>query len=279
MKSSLYKSYPRFKIEKWFISLALFFLSLSYLESAEKPFVIIVASYNNEKFVEKNIRSILIQKYRNYRVVYFDDASTDHTYEKVAYLIKNSHLKSKFRVISNVRNKGAMHNHYSAISSCKESEIVVILDGDDWFAHDGVLSHLNQLYQDPNTWMTWGNYVTYPGHNRGLSSKIRNLATINFRKSPWVTSHLRSFYAGLFHKIDREDFFYDGHFLQTACDLAEMFPMLEMAREHAIYIPQILYIYNFENSISDHTIKPLLQTKMTSYIRSKQPYQKLTKLF
>lgn len=279
MKSSLYKSCLRFKIEKWFISLALFFLSLSYLESAEKPFVIVVASYNNEKFVEKNIRSILIQKYRNYRVVYFDDASTDHTYEKVAYLLKNSHLKSKFRLISNSRNKGAMHNHYSAISSCKESEIVVILDGDDWFAHDGVLSHLNQVYQDPNTWMTWGTYETYPAHNRVLSSKIANMATIDFRKSPWVTSHLRSFYAGLFHKIKREDFYYEGYFLQTACDLAEMFPMLEMAREHAIYIPQILYIYNFENSISDHTIKPLLQTKMTSYIRSKQPYRKLTKLF
>ena len=279
MRSNLYKFCRLFKIEKWFFSLGLLFLIFNFLESAEKPFVIVVASYNNEKFVEKNIGSILAQKYRNFRVVYFDDASTDKTYEKVVSQLRNSYLKTKFRVISNARNKGAMHNHYTAISSCKEKEIVVILDGDDWFAHAGVLSYLNQVYQDPHTWMTWGNYSTYPGNNRGLSSKIRNINTIDLRKSPWVTSHLRSFYAGLFHKIDRQDFCYKGQFLETACDLAEMFPMIEMARDHAIFIPQILYIYNDENSLNDHKTIPLIQTKMTQFIRSKKPYQKLIELF
>ena len=48
-----------------------------------KPFVIVVPSYNNSSWVEKNLRSIFEQKYDNYRVVYINDASTIQHYYKL----------------------------------------------------------------------------------------------------------------------------------------------------------------------------------------------------
>ena len=36
----------------------------------EKPFVIVVPSYNNEKYCEQNLLSILGQEYQNFRVIY-----------------------------------------------------------------------------------------------------------------------------------------------------------------------------------------------------------------
>ena len=45
----------------------------------DNRFKIVVTSYNNSKWVETNIESILEQQYQNYEVIYFDDASTDET--------------------------------------------------------------------------------------------------------------------------------------------------------------------------------------------------------
>ena len=41
--------------------------------------VIVIASYNNERWVEENLKSVFMQDYSNYRVIYIDDASTDGT--------------------------------------------------------------------------------------------------------------------------------------------------------------------------------------------------------
>src|SRR3989304_2120498 len=45
----------------------------------EKHFVVIVPSYNNKDWYQKNLDSIFMQKYTNYHVVYIDDVSTDGT--------------------------------------------------------------------------------------------------------------------------------------------------------------------------------------------------------
>ena len=49
-------------------------------------FVILITAYNDEKWVEYNIASILNQTYSNYKVLYYDDASTDNTYQEVNIL-------------------------------------------------------------------------------------------------------------------------------------------------------------------------------------------------
>ena len=44
-----------------------------------KHFTIIILSYNNERWAEKNVNSAINQAYDNYDLVYIDDASTDNT--------------------------------------------------------------------------------------------------------------------------------------------------------------------------------------------------------
>ena len=43
----------------------------------EKPFVVVIPSYNNTKYCEQNLLSVLGQEYTNFRVIYLEDASTD----------------------------------------------------------------------------------------------------------------------------------------------------------------------------------------------------------
>ena len=255
-----------------------------------KPFVIIIMSYNNAPYVEKNLLSVLSQDYDNYRILYIDDASTDGTKRKVKQMIEEHDPTGRIRLIENSENKGAMHNLYHGVHACKNGEIVVTVDGDDFLAHPNVLRSLNAYYADPNVWLTYGNYVGYTFHSvkagltpeksahfKGIASPLdlKILKKRGVRRHPFVTSHLRTFYAGLFKRIKRQDFLHEGKFFSTTYDMACMFPMIELAGGHDYFIEEVLYLYNLENPISDFRRDRQEQLKIENLIRSLPSYSPL----
>jgi glycosyltransferase involved in cell wall biosynthesis len=248
----------------------------------EKPFTVIIPSYNNSRFCEANLRSVLEQRYENFRVIYIDDCSSDNTAEKVAQIVARSPRSDKVTLIRNQKNQGALANLYQTIHACADNEIVVTVDGDDALAHPGVLERLNKSYADPDVWMTYGNYLDYPSYKQKpiICEKLpaRVVAKNSFRSYKWVTSHLRTFYAGLFKQVKLEDLLLDGKFLPMGWDLAFMFPMLEMAGGHATFIRDILYLYNRENPISDHQVSLAKQQACANHVRSLPKYRRLTAL-
>ena len=76
--------------------------------------------------------------------------------------------------------------------------------------------------------MTYGQYRSWPDNTIGLSKEIPSevIESNSFRKHEWCSSHLRSFYAGLFKLINKSDLLApDGTFYQMAWDQAIMFPV------------------------------------------------------
>jgi cellulose synthase/poly-beta-1,6-N-acetylglucosamine synthase-like glycosyltransferase len=49
----------------------------------KKSVVVIIPSYNNAEWYDKNLSSVFAQDYQNYKVVYMDDNSDDDTYKLV----------------------------------------------------------------------------------------------------------------------------------------------------------------------------------------------------
>ncbi len=245
-------------------------------------FVMIVPSYNNEKWCIQNIRSCVNQKYPHWILFYINDCSTDNTGRIVEKYIRDRNLQDKCHIIHNHERKGALRNLYEIIRKCKSTDVIVTIDGDDMLSHDQVLDTVSKAYATGTTWITYGNYMKYPSYEPGrckdLPKKIQEKR--KFRSYKWITSHLRTFYAGLFHKIDKEDLKWNGKFYPTTWDLAMMFPMLEMASQgHITYINQILYLYNTQNPISDNKAHRELQQMLDNQIRSKNKYKPLDKLF
>jgi len=247
----------------------------------EKPFVIVVPSYNNEKYCQQNILSILGQEYHNFRVIYLDDASTDRTLEKVEAIVNESPLRGRVTVIRREENVGSVKNLYDAVQSCKDHEIIVRVDGDDFLAHPFVLKQLNKVYADQNVWMTYGNYLDYPSYVQNPKLCEEFPASVirsgSFRKYKWVSTHLQTFYAGLFKKIDVEHLKKEGAFLPMAGDVALLIPLLEMARSHIRHIKDVMYLYNRINPISDHKKNLQLQSACEGHVRSLAPYAPLEK--
>jgi glycosyltransferase involved in cell wall biosynthesis len=249
----------------------------------QKPFVIVIPSYNNSAFCERNLLSVLTQRYNNFRVLYIDDCSTDDTWAKAQEVISRLDKEGRVTLSRNQKNLGSLGNYTLAIHSCKDEEIVVAVDGDDFLAHEWVLEKLNRLYANPEIWMTYGNFLDYPTYRQEpvtcqkLSTRV--ISNQSYRKEAWVTTHLRTFYAALFKRIQREDLLYKGNFYPMAGDLAFVFPLLEMAGDHVRFVPDILYLYNRGNPLSDHKINFALQNECADQIRSKPPYTPLKTLF
>lgn len=250
----------------------------------EKPMVVVIPSYNNRHCYQKNIDSVLSQDYNNFRVVYIDDDSPDGNGMFVKSYLKKVDKKGRVTFIQNEKRLGALGNVYQGIWCCRPHEIVVNLDGDDWFPHDGVLKKLNCVYADPEVWVTYGQFVHYPCGSAGWAAEVPQgvVERNDFRSYNWVTTALRTFYAGLFQKIDKEDLLYEGEFFPMAGDLAYMWPILEMAGMHSRFIPEVLYVYNVGTPFNDVKQDPQhqqhlgLETRIRKrYDRLKRPYEKI----
>jgi glycosyltransferase involved in cell wall biosynthesis len=239
---------------------------------------IIVPFYNVEKWIKICIRSIKKQSNKNFQCVLIDDASTDNTISVIKAEIKND---KRFFLLENKNNLGALENIYNAIQFSKPSDedIIVNLDGDDWFANPNVLDTLNQYYTG-DCLITYGSHAIYPGGGRGkfCQSPVPNhiIEKKLFRESPWMTSALRTFKYKLWKKIQVEDLKdSSGNFYKTAWDLAYMFPMLEMAGKRSKFVEEIVYVYN-QHDHNDHVIpeKRHSQLKNETEIRKKKKYNR-----
>ena len=250
--------------------------------SKMRSYVLVMMSYNNADYCEKNLTSAFSQEYPNYRMIYIDDCSKDDTVKKVKAFIKKCSQKRNFQLIPNKKRVGAMANIIKAVNMCEDDEIVVVLDGDDWFPHSKVLNRLNQYYQSDDVWMTYGHYIRSDTYQKGPHSfayRLRDLREGNMRSLDWRTHHLRTFYAGLFKKVREEDFKWNGKYFDVANDVAIMIPMLEMARERAGFIDEVMYVYNVGNPIRDTVTARDLVVRTVNYIRSLPKYPRLNSLF
>jgi len=105
-------------------------------------------------------------------------------------------------------NRKAIENQYNAIMMCEDTDIIIILDGDDALIHGQVLKFLNETYADENVWMTYGQYLWWPeatvGHCKPVPQQVIETKG-GLRNHGFVQSHMRTYYAGLFKQIKLED--------------------------------------------------------------------------
>ena len=245
----------------------------------DNHFKIIVPSYNNEKWLCACLKSVKLQVYDNYQCIIVDDCSTDGSCQIIEEEISEN---PKFVLIKNNVRKLALRNIYEAIeySSPDKEDIIVTLDGDDWFATKNVLETLNTKYKETKSWMTYGSYMEYPSKNRGKFSREIPQEIIEsnaYRESDWMSSHLRTFKYKLWKKIKKEDFLEeDGRFCDGAWDMIFMFPMLEMSGPRCTFIKDILHVYNRNNPLNEDKVDHQNLYRSEMKIRMRPKYARIT---
>jgi glycosyltransferase involved in cell wall biosynthesis len=277
-------------MKNYIIIATLFFYSSLYPQ-AEKHITVIIPSYNNASCYNKNLDSVFSQNYHNYDIIYIDDASPDGTGNLVASYIQHHPLRKKIKLIKNQYNRKALANIYKAIHMCDNDDLIIILDGDDWFSHKQVLSFINELYLTEDIWFAYAQYRNIP-KELALKQKIpligyaretpqHLLESQDFRNyRGWHWSGLYSFYAGLFKQIQFKHFIlpyepFKGKFFPTSKDGAMVYAMLEMCGHRHKYISEILLDRNIDTPINDFKVNRDLQRLCGKALRSFSSYELL----
>jgi len=234
--------------------------------------IIIISPFRNcEKWIRACTRSVLVQKYDNYEAYFIDDCSSDKT---LSILKEELSGKDGVRCIANEDRKYKLASLRDTINSITldDEDIITILDGDDWYYSDNVLSILNEAYNTNKCLVTYGSYVEHPSGIRGKFSKrlpseiVKNRA---YRDYVWSTSHLFSFKAKLWNGLNEQDFRdASGEYFKFATDVALIFPLLEMAGENIHFIEDPLYVYNTTNPLNEHKVDHVHQLRVERHVRS-----------
>lgn len=104
------------------------------MEAVYQPLVsLLIANYNNGKYLEETLNSIYNQTYRNWEIVIVDDCSTDNSLS----IYKSLEKDKRIRIFTNARNQGC---GYTKRRCAEEAigEICAFVDPDDTIVPDAL---------------------------------------------------------------------------------------------------------------------------------------------
>ena len=264
---------------------------------------VIIPFYNPGEFLELCVNSVLTQNYDNYEVLFINDCSSDGSPQKyipTQTVVKNelgenvnqySHPilgKTKCKNVlywDSPTRMTALVNLHNGIThfATDPDDIVVLLDGDDWLLNKNVLSYINEFYEsNKDCWLMYGSSQWTDGRPCCARAYTESDFKTGIRKTPFKVSHIRTFRAGLYHSIAKQDPGFDSmqnknkEWYKMTYDVAMFVPMLEMAGlEHTFYNNKKLYVYNRDNPISDDKVNQNLQWEIHTEICQKKPFNKI----
>ena len=105
-------------------------------------FSIVIPTYNSQNYIDRALRSLIKQTYKNFEVIIVDNSSLDKTLN-IANQFKNL-LKLK---ILNVNNNGIIAISRNKGISYSNGNIISFLDSDDYWHHDK-LRIINELFKN-----------------------------------------------------------------------------------------------------------------------------------
>jgi glycosyltransferase involved in cell wall biosynthesis len=267
-------------------------------------FHILTPLYNSERWIGDNIRMLKAQSVDDFCCVVVDDLSTDDSRRQARFAIDGD---PRFQVIQNREKRFALGSAVEAIAHIQpqDEDVLMVVDGDDWLAHDKVLEHLAEVYRRENCWMTYGSYSDHKGV-RDRSCRPIPAAVIagnTIRDYGRFPVHLRTFKFKLWQRIEPEalaiterelkrqvkrallslhirawKYWKDidvaslldasGRFVRRGCDKALMYPLLELAGKRSFFVDEVLYIFNSYDKVLEYGATDIHQKWFTRCIRT-----------
>lgn len=92
---------------------------------------VVIATYNGEKYIQKQLESLMKQSYKPDEVIIIDDKSKDATYGIIKKFVVKNNLKN-WKLYQNKKNIGYKKNFYKGIKCAKGNYIFLCDQDDEW---------------------------------------------------------------------------------------------------------------------------------------------------
>src|SRR3982751_4735240 len=116
------------------------------MEEKSPPFelprvAVVITSYNYLAYVERAIRSVLAQTYRDWDCVIVDDASTDGSADHIRELLRAMD-DPRLRLVTREQNGGQIAGFRDGFAAT-DAPFIAFLDADDVWLPNFLLAHLS----------------------------------------------------------------------------------------------------------------------------------------
>ena len=121
-----------------------------------KKLLVVMPLYNEEKFVERAINSIINQTFQNFVLCIINDCSTDNSLQKIQKYLNDP----KVRLINNKKNMGAYYSRNVGIKilEAEDFDVYTVHDADD-FSDSTRFEKLINFFEDENLICLEDNYL------------------------------------------------------------------------------------------------------------------------
>mgnify|MGYP001375239657 FL=1 len=149
----------------------------------KKLISIVVNCFNGEKYLEKNLNSILKQKYKKYEVIFIDNCSTDSS-SKIYKKIKDKRFKY-FKTSKKIKLYASRN---FALKKAK-GEFITFLDVDDWWNEKFLSSRKNFFLSNKKYGFSFSNCLHY-------YENLKKFKSFYNKKLPsgYILNHLLRYY-------------------------------------------------------------------------------------
>jgi glycosyltransferase involved in cell wall biosynthesis len=200
------------------------------------------------EFVGKCIESVREQTYFNWEAWVTVDPCGDGTYTTARHSAAGD---PRIHLRRNDERQYSMQNLVCAIrrSRPRPEDILVCLDGDDWFADPDALRIIAESYDIHDCWMTYGSWISnvpkLVGGYAGLWPAYPE-GTADFRRHRFLATAVRTWKKWLWDCLRDEDLRnHAGDYPRVSEDQMVMIPLLEMCgTERARHIAEPIMTYN-----------------------------------
>lgn len=270
--------------------------------SKKNKIKVIIPFYNPGDYFDMCINSVLTQDYDNYDVLFIDDFSSDDSYTKIPAC--NYQVNEKNEPITNEKGELVISEIHpileitkcNSVNAWKASErltalpnihngiinysndpddIIFIMYGDDWLVNKGVLSKINDFYNQNDCLLTYGSSRLSDG-KKCYSQEYRENEFPILRRITPKFSHPITFKRSLYTKFcdldPKFDHFLDekGRWFSVCSNFAIFYPLADIAGfEKTKYMKDIVYIYNTDNPLNSEKLNSDLYYDTQEKIQNK----------
>lgn len=166
-----------------------------------KKISIALATYNGEKFIEEQLKSIVNQSIKPDEIIVCDDNSTDGTVKILQNLI-NFYKDFNIKLVINEKNIGYTKNFANAIKMCT-GDIIFLSDQDDIWAKNKIEDYMKAFENEDIVLLAGGK--EYINENFHINNIIKNpIFSINkIKKILFEAALTRASYNGCVLAIDK----------------------------------------------------------------------------
>ena len=110
-----------------------------------KKVIVLLSTYNGEKFICEQVNSILYQSYSNIEIIIRDDGSTDSTLKVLEQYSEYTNI-----IIHKGKNKGVVNSYFELMKMTPDTDYYAFCDQDDVWKEDKIENAIKELRKFPN---------------------------------------------------------------------------------------------------------------------------------